>query len=162
MLQIMAESYINIKSSPFGTFHLGNDMSRWTKASAGSSLAGDKHSRILQSFCPSRNAHLLDDLAIKNEVNCGIWFLGGNSTTIGSRQTKSKAFLPGFVRPGFELTYWNAYEEYLKFDSMGLPHDRNYETPKQKKQVDRPFTWNKQQLNSWNDHRNLHTRMHSR
>jgi hypothetical protein len=146
MLQIMADRYINIKSSPFGTFHLGNDMSRWRNASTSSSLTGDKHSRILRAFCPSKNSHLLDDLAIKNEVNCGLWFLGGNSTTISSIQTKSTAFLPGFVRPGFELTFWNAYEEYLKFDSMGLPHDRNYETPMQKKRADRPFTRNKKPL----------------
>jgi hypothetical protein len=143
MLQIMADHYINIKSSPFGTFHVGNDNGRWKRATSNWSIENALASTSSRGFCPSKNSHTSDALAIQNEANCGHWFLGDNSTIGRSpKNPQSQEFVPGFVRSGFEHIYRNSYEEFLKIDVGGLPHERKYETPIRKRKADGPFKRN--------------------
>ena len=65
---------------------------------------------------------------------------GHNTTT---QLALDRQATPGFVRPGFEHIFWNNYKEYLKFDAMGRPWERKFETPKRKRKADRPLTWQK-------------------
>lgn len=93
-LEIMADNYINIPSNPRGSFHLGNDSTRWkqlnhTTTSTNAVAQRHVHSSkprsilkqhmIIRHFCPYRPQRVYDDLGLQNEINCGAWFVGSNT-----------------------------------------------------------------------------------
>mmetsp|Transcript_12112 Transcript_12112/g.29216 ORF Transcript_12112/g.29216 Transcript_12112/m.29216 type:complete len:580 (+) Transcript_12112:274-2013(+) len=128
LLQIMADSYVNIKSNSNGTFHLG-DEKRWMEPDAnikndkgdGTSDSTSSHDNVdaavresfaLFGFCPCNDdpATMRNILAVQNNINCVHWFLGqralaNKSSNSSSPAFSSPAFVPGFVRHGWEEWY---------------------------------------------------------
>ena len=128
MLQIMADSYVNIKSNSNGTFHLG-DEKRWMKPDSstkkdigeGTSRSALSHDNVetavresftLFGFCPCNDdpATMRNILAVQNNINCVHWFLGDTlrtkkSSTSSPTAFSSPTFVPGFVRHGWEEWY---------------------------------------------------------
>ena len=127
MLQIMTDSYINIKSNSNGTFHFG-DAKRWmgpdenskrdvTNDGTSSHLdiveAAITKSFPLFGFCPCNDdpATMRNILAVQNNINCVHWFMG--QTELAQKKTSissgpsvsSPRFVPGFVRRGWEEWY---------------------------------------------------------
>ena len=131
MLRIMADHYTNIESNARGTFHLGNDKSRW-KGNLSTELTRNSiPTSPLWRYCPSKAQLGSDALTIQNHVNCGLWYLGNDSTS-STRTNKSSVFIPGFVRPGHEGLYLQRYSKYLLYDAEGLPQTKDFQTPTKK------------------------------
>lgn len=124
MLEIMSDKYTNVKSNIHGTFHLGNNVSQWNRPTR--SVQGIDDPRLVQirKFCPAKSESISDDLSLKNEVNCGRWFLGNNRTIpfpSEHQQNVSIIYVPDFVRPDYENLYLQRYSKYLSYSESGLP-----------------------------------------
>lgn len=117
MLSIMAENYTNIKSYPYGTFHIGNNASNWRRPTT---YQFDEKLQALQKFCPHEAATVVDDLSSQNVMNCIQWFVGKQD--LSQLMSKNETFyVPGFVRPGFEQFYLDHYSSHLRYGSWGTP-----------------------------------------
>lgn len=139
MLKIMADNYVNVKSSPYGTFHLGNDRSRWKSDKPTVGSPDSNSSQQLWKFCPWQSQAGSDVLTMQNHINCGHWYLG-NYSIPSLPWNKSSSFIPGFVRTGFEALYRERYWKHLVDDDQGLPLPTEFQTPSKKTKADGALT----------------------
>jgi len=139
-LRIMADRYTNIESNAQGTFHLGNDQSRWKGNVSLEFRSSNVTTSQLWQFCPSKAQFGSDALTLQNHINCGQWFLGRNHNLPSLPWTKSSLFIPGFVRPGHEALYQQWYSKYLLYDDEGLPQTKDFQTPTKKTKAQGAFS----------------------
>ncbi len=154
MLKIMADNYTNIESTPQGTFHMGNDRSRWkSKTRRDVGKGNDNDNDIMIRFCPSHPRIGSDALSVQNVINCGQWFLGNYSnSTLPLNQTS--LFIPGFVRPGYEELYRLRYSNHLTYDTEGFPQRTEFQTPTKKTKAEGVLT----RLNAAQEKRRKHAK----
>jgi hypothetical protein len=118
MLQIMAHNYTNIHSNVNGTFHVGNDQSKWlTKGKKQQEVVfADIEKEInITKECPFQRfgSH---PYTILNTINCGKWFRYDrfhNNHTI-----------PNFVQPGYEDMFLRNFHKVLRYElpnGLGVP-----------------------------------------
>eukprot|EP00584_Thalassiosira_punctigera_P010270 CAMPEP_0172546046 /NCGR_PEP_ID=MMETSP1067-20121228/15871_1 /TAXON_ID=265564 ORGANISM="Thalassiosira punctigera, Strain Tpunct2005C2" /NCGR_SAMPLE_ID=MMETSP1067 /ASSEMBLY_ACC=CAM_ASM_000444 /LENGTH=730 /DNA_ID=CAMNT_0013332911 /DNA_START=31 /DNA_END=2223 /DNA_ORIENTATION=+ len=123
MLQFMATNYKNIKSTKFGTFHLGDerswepddrhnpkgDMSFWKDF--------DRRELELLMYCPLADFPPQDLHTLQNVINCGKIFRPRPNGA-------GDAVVPAFVRPGHEDVFLENHAKYLNYSPEGLPQTR--------------------------------------
>ena len=125
MMKIMADRYINIKSNPYGTFHLGNNKTNWDRPN---DYELDRISKVFRHFCPIAFGAVVDELSAQNVMNCAKWFLGDRDLRYISKN--DSVYVPGFVRPGFENLYLQRYPNYLAYGAWGIPEVLRGQKPK--------------------------------
>lgn len=121
MLRIMARNYTNIPSNVNGTFHLGEDTSRWMPKGGGAQQQQHQQFQEITSQrakidgCPIQlfGNH---PYSILNTINCANWFqydrLYNNHT------------IPNFVQNGYEDMYLQNYPNILQYtipNGLGIP-----------------------------------------
>jgi hypothetical protein len=95
-LKIMAHNFTSFESNVNGTFHLGNDGSRWKKTKNNSTPPEIENMQHFLEHCPSRlfSGH---PYTLLNTINCGKWFA---PSRLFANHT-----IPNFVLPGSEQIY---------------------------------------------------------
>lgn len=116
MLKIMADNYTNIKSNSHGTFHLGNNATKWRRDNG---YEMSDASKALNMFCPSGNSAVVDELSEQSILNCAMWFLGKENLHRITKDTP--VYVPAFVRPGFGGLYLQRYSKHLWYADWGIP-----------------------------------------
>lgn len=100
VLKVMALNYTNFESNVQGTFHLGDDGSKWKKSNTAlSTELKEKYSDDVKR-CPKK---IFGDhpYTYLNTANCGKWFRS-------DRLLKNQS-IPSFVQLGYEATYLRRY-----------------------------------------------------
>jgi hypothetical protein len=118
VLRIMARNYTNIPSNMNGTFHLGNDQSKWLPRVKNKQKVNfaDIQNRInIAEECPIQTfgSH---PYTLLNTINCGTWF---HHDRFHKNHT-----IPNFVQPGFEDLYLRNYPKILRYEfpnGLGMP-----------------------------------------
>jgi hypothetical protein len=117
VLRIMARNYTNIHSNVNGTFHLGDDHSKWSKPKKKQKVVFadiENQINIIQECpAPTFGSH---PYTLLNTINCGKSFRYDrfyNNHTI-----------PNFVKPGYEDIYLRNYPNVLRYElpnGLGMP-----------------------------------------
>lgn len=125
MMMIMARNYTNIPSNVNGTFHLGDDNSKWMPKGVGANQQQQQQFPEITSqkekieICPVQpfGNH---PYSILNTINCAKWF---QHDRIYKNHT-----IPNFVQKGYEDMYLQNYPKVLKYsspDGHGIPMTRS-------------------------------------
>jgi hypothetical protein len=106
-LRVMAANYTNLPSNVNGTFHVGNDQSKWAHAAKTKAVAeAIQKDRALMKLCPVSPA-TSSMYIVMNTINCGRWFK--------SNRTYDDHAVPSFVQPGYESLYLQSYPNVLRY-----------------------------------------------
>ncbi|KAL3913999.1 MAG: hypothetical protein SGILL_006270, partial [Bacillariaceae sp.] len=108
-LRIMARNFTSFASSVNGTFHLGNDNSRWSNSNDKTYKQVEKDFWFVD-LCPV-TANGKHPYTILNTINCGKLF--------EYHRFYKNHTMPNFVQPGYEDWYLERYHDSLRYTGPG-------------------------------------------